>query len=567
MRDVGLLFAPSGGGAQSSNIVLINNNFIGFTGAGLQAGGNGAGRNVGRSYAYNGLSFSILNGDFQSNPLYGAAFYGAGYIKFDNVSFEDGFTTQTGSDVYCEATQGPCRLNLVRSESHTLVAGSTLYVEDSQIIDQHQAVVPGTSDPVSYIMGGEPIVWDGKYYQVTVDAGPFGGAGTPSAAMTASSGSGTTVVDTNQTVAGSVKIGTVLSGDTVTQASTGSTATVLFPDPSSTARVTGTLGVTLCNGTETMTQASTGITGTEVFPTPNNSGPVPLSMVNLSGTADSSHIWTGGTTGCQFTPSAAPTFSATSMLITPATGSPDGTHSWTDGTTSGVFVPSGSPAAEANWTTNQFLGMAVAFVYNGQGGTFSGANYGCYGVVTGNTANTITASAGWTTKYNQVQCSSPSSSPGTAAVTKFIVEPNWGSATTLYSCAAGSTLALCGGTGITMVAQSFNVIGGSLGNAFTGAIKNVFAPGGQINANPNYSTLENVSVTRPDWLSGSAANLTAPQSSTVGTCIFPKRSQTLIKLSFKIGPFRRSTLGISTLDPIRKTTGPFRSRGIANTAT
>ena len=154
--------------------------------------------------------------------------------------------------------------------------------------------------------------------------------------------------------------------------------------------------------------------------------------------------------------------------------------------------------------------MAVAFVYNGQSGTFSGANYGCYGVVTGNTANTITASAGWTTKYNQVQCSSPSSSPGTAAETKFIVEPNWGSATTLYSCAAGSTLALCGGTGITMVAQSFNVIGGSSGNAFTGAIKNVFAPGGQINANPNYSTLENVSVTRPDWLSGSAANLTAP---------------------------------------------------------
>ena len=99
-------------------------------------------------------------------------------------------------------------------------------------------------------------------------------------------------------------IGTVLRGDTITQASTGSTATVLFPNPSSTATVAGTLGVTLCNGTVTMTQASTGITGTEVFPTPNNSGPVPLSMVNLSGTADSSHIWTGGTTGCQFTPSA-----------------------------------------------------------------------------------------------------------------------------------------------------------------------------------------------------------------------------------------------------------------------
>ena len=188
--------------AQSSNIVLINNNFISFTGAGLQAGGNGTGRNVGRSYAYNGLNFSILNGDFQGNPLYGAAFYGAGYIKFDNVSFEDGFTTQM--DIRATAAvahQGPRLVNLVRSESHTLVAGSTLYVEDSQIIDQHQPVVPGASDPVKPVSlwAVSQSVWDGKYYQVTVDAGPFGGVGTPTAALTASSGSGTTVVDTNQT--------------------------------------------------------------------------------------------------------------------------------------------------------------------------------------------------------------------------------------------------------------------------------------------------------------------------------------------------------------------------------
>ena len=183
--------------------------------------------------------------------------------------------------------------------------------------------------------------------------------------------------------------------------------------------------------------------------------------------------------------------------------------------------------------------MAVAFVYNGQSGTFAGANYGCYGVVTGNTANTITASAGLDTSRNTIRFSVPlsSSSPGTAAETKFIVEPNWGSATTLYSCAAGSTLALCGGTGITMVAQSFNVIGGSSGNAFTGAIKNVFAPGGQINANPNYSTLENVSVTRPDWLSGSAANLASPCSPPqLGCACFPNDRKRLSNFLSKLDP-------------------------------
>jgi hypothetical protein len=492
LRDVGLLIAPSGGGAQGSNIELINNNFIGFTGAGLQAGGNGIGRNAGRSYAENALSITVENGDFQGNPLYGAAFYGAGFIKFNNVSFEDGFTTQIGQDVYCEATQGPCKLDLVRSESHTLIAGNTLDVENSQIIDQASQIIPGGSLPVTSIVDNRlcSVAWDGKYYQVTVDAGAFGGIGTCSLPLTASSGSSTTVADTNYSVTGAVTIGTFVSGETVTQSVTGSAATIIGV-PSSYLVITGGPAVGNFNIGNAITQAGTGATATVFVATP--SGGAELFINNLSTGGSSSGLWTDSTTGATFSPITSPVANPASpiMKTTAPSGLPNGSNNWIGGTSGAVYAPSGAPIAEANWTANQFVGMDVSFIYNGT--SSGGTNFGCYGLITANTANTITASAGWLTNFNQIECSSP------ALATAFIVEPAWGSATTLYSCATGSTSAACASTGITMVAQSFDAIGGCNGcTGFNGTIVNTTVPGGQIKAAAS-ATLQNVFVTRPDW--------------------------------------------------------------------
>jgi hypothetical protein len=485
LRAIGVLGAKSGGAAQFSNINFYNPEFSGFTQAAYQIG-------TPTVNADNAIENFIWGGDMQGNNDYGVAVYG-GNIEVIGTSMENGFSSttnegaQTGYDMYCAFNQGPCVMQWVRSESEHLAACETCVVEHSYTIDQAAFPTPGGSDPVGAIVDGhnEGIVWDGRYYIVTGDNGPFGGAGTPSAPLTASGGSSTTIVDTNETVAGSVTTGTATGVTTVTQTGTGSTGTLLnFPTSNGT--VPGSRGVTLCDGLETMTQSSSGVTGVLQFPTPNNSG-TPLMMNDFSGTAlgTSGLTWTGGTSGCVWTQTAGPTFSATTMLITAATGSPNSSGTWTSG--GFTFTPTASPVAQANWTTNQFVGMATAVT--------GGTNQGCYGVVTANNAQTVTLSAGWTTQYNLLACSAP------AALSSFIVEPNWGSAATLYSCATGSTSA-CASTGMTLALVTDDGIGTCNGCVSAGIqADDVSVPGlrWKISQSGN-TTLKSVTVTPSLWL-------------------------------------------------------------------
>jgi hypothetical protein len=186
--DVGVLIAKHGGDAQGDNIRCENCYFSGFSGAGWQVGGNNTGRNVGRVYAYNAIKQQIKGGDIQGNPLYGVAVYG-GSIEVDGTTMENdsaGFGSQTGFDVYCEATMDRCLVRGVRSESHKLAAGNSLLVEHSRTIFQpplwysssRSTSSAGNSSSFAFngIFSGTGTCGDGKYYKVTT-SGTFGGLG------------------------------------------------------------------------------------------------------------------------------------------------------------------------------------------------------------------------------------------------------------------------------------------------------------------------------------------------------------------------------------------------------
>jgi len=112
---------------------------------------------------------------------------------------------------------------------------------------------------------------------------------------------------------------------------------------------------------------------------------------------------------------------------------------------------------------------------------WSGTGAGCYGIITSNTSNKITFSAGLVTSYYQLSCKAPD------ATTTFVVEPNWGAQT-----ASG---------GMTWTAFPFDVIAGGLGTPVTigsGRIQDVNVSGGQIRIAGG--TMKNVVVSRSDWL-------------------------------------------------------------------
>lgn len=467
---IGFLLAKSGGGAQGSNVYCYDCETSGFTTAGWQIG-------TATSLAQNALDIGY-SGDMQGNPQYGIACYGCGYLSFsgsgNNLStMENGFTTQTGFDMYCLAAQGPCIMEHMRSESRKLITCSNCQLRDVKIINQAQLPNPGGTAPIGAIFSGNKVTGDGAYYQVTVDAAggiPFGGTGTVTAPILASSGSATTIVNTNQTIAGATTIKTFTSGETVTQAVTGSTGTLLNV-PVSTTTVTGTASSGQLVFGETVTQAVTGVTATEQSPSPLTGTTQPLFITNLSGTADSTHDWVGGTSGAHYTPSAAPAFSPASppMLITTATGAPDNTHNWTGGTSGAVYVPTSAPTS-ANYTVNAFTGMLV--------GILTGDSALCYGVVTSNTATVITVAAGWITKYPNIQCPAPDNT------SSFVVEPGWNHGTVVSG-------------GMTLVYMNELVIDGAFG-----IFEDVQAYGGQWNpsGSPAQSTVIRRSiVSRPDW--------------------------------------------------------------------
>ena len=129
-------------------------------------------------------------------------------------------------------------------------------------------------------------------------------------------------------------------------------------------------------------------------------------------------------------------------------------------------------SSAASWTPSAFVGMNVAVLH--------GTNIGCYGLVTANTATTITVSS-WLTKYAGIVCSAPDST------STFVVEPGWNGGTVVSG-------------GMTLVALNERGIDGSNGNAgMQGSVENVIIPGDQVNLAAT-AAARNLTVTRADWL-------------------------------------------------------------------
>lgn len=147
-------------------------------------------------------------------------------------------------------------------------------------------------------------------------------------------------------------------------------------------------------------------------------------------------------------------------------GTPSSPIAATGGSTTTV-VSSG-----ASWTSSAFVGMYVAVLH--------GANVGCYGTITANTATTVTVSS-WLTKYAGIVCSAPD------ATSTFVVEPGWNGGTVVSG-------------GMTVAALNEKGIDGSNGNAgMQGTLENVIMPGDQVNLSAN-AVARNLAVTRADWL-------------------------------------------------------------------
>jgi hypothetical protein len=195
---VGLAIAKSGGGAQGSNISCWDCEIAGFTEAGERIG-------LITAFAYNALDNGFYAGDMQGNPRYGIEVYG-GQIIVRDTSFEDGFFTQTGYDVYCYAPQQGCTLDNARSESLRLfsgggaAAGVTRITNSNTIFQARAWYNPNggacsagsaiSSRQIGHFVSGTGPGGDGAYYRFT-SSGVLGGL----CLTNATSGSASAIVD------------------------------------------------------------------------------------------------------------------------------------------------------------------------------------------------------------------------------------------------------------------------------------------------------------------------------------------------------------------------------------
>jgi hypothetical protein len=158
-------------------------------------------------------------------------------------------------------------------------------------------------------------------------------------------------------------------------------------------------------------------------------------------------------------------------------------------TTTGVFGGLGLTTASsatatsvtvtgANFTPGALVGQQACFV--------GGSAQGEYGVITANTANTITYAGGLTTDYYELPVVTPD---GTS---QFVVEPYWKGLTGSGPWTNGT---------VTFNRMNFNVLN------ISGTIFDVQAMGGQVTVGTPDSIIDHLYVSRADWLgSGGTQN-------------------------------------------------------------
>jgi hypothetical protein len=215
VTDVGVHIAKSGGGAQGDNIRCYNCYFNGFTYAAWLIGGID-----GSTLATNAIREQITGGDIQNCPKYGVASFG-GSVDVIGTTMENGFSNQSGFDVYCAYTVAGdhCAVQGVRTESRRLAAGGWLILRDDELVDQAFLPTPGKSPAVGAIIEGSLAGGNGVWYKITVP-GVFSGLGTPTSPRTAKGGTATTIVDSVGGLTNNAYVGflaTTISGTAANQ--------------------------------------------------------------------------------------------------------------------------------------------------------------------------------------------------------------------------------------------------------------------------------------------------------------------------------------------------------------
>lgn len=192
----GIQIAKAGAGAQGDNIRCYNCYIGNFTLAGWITGQwNGT---TCSALANNAIREQIIGGDFQSIPQFAILNCG-GETDVFGTSFENGFLTQVGFDIFCPFTVGTdwCRGQGIRSESRRIMGGGKVVLRDSWNQDQAAFPSPGntcTAGIPGGVFEGSIPGGQGIWYKCSV-GGTFGGLGTPSAPRTTLSGTSTTAVD------------------------------------------------------------------------------------------------------------------------------------------------------------------------------------------------------------------------------------------------------------------------------------------------------------------------------------------------------------------------------------
>ena len=146
----------------------------------------------------------------------------------------------------------------------------------------------------------------------------------------------------------------------------------------------------------------------------------------------------------------------------------------------------------AGWTTNAFVGYKVTII--------SGAGRYQYGIITSNTSDTLTVSAGWVSDYEEVANHTVVDTYGHVVITApasgshFVVEPNWNGGTVT----AGN---------VSMDALVPHAVGApSTGGGFQGTLNGFSVEYGGDGVFGEVVTLDNVKFTQADWIHSSSGN-------------------------------------------------------------
>lgn len=367
---MGVWIARPGGGSQGDNVSFRDCYANGFTHSAVSLGGNNTAPLLNSSYAQNAINVQWTGGDIQSCPLYGLASYGGNWIVKD-VTFENGNIGVSGSgpngDDYLQTGYDLySEANISANTVENVRSESLRFTAGNWIIRNCSVLGPAITfvNPWTALPGTE--AFQGQLITGT----PTGGDGKM---YKVGAPSGVTAYrDINAPFSNTVI--TDSSASYVVNALAGHRLQLRFPNC-----FTNVFGTIASNTATTIT-----LTGPLAF-TPNDVSPAQACGLHTQYRTFPAQSVFGG------------------LGDTTATG----------GSLTTIVKTS------AGWTVDQWVGQRASIV--------SGTGKFQYCLVTSNTSDTITCSAGWTNDYGNYIFELFNAPLAPSSDSHFVIEPNWAS--------------------------------------------------------------------------------------------------------------------------------------------